>query len=134
MPGSGLGQLRIARPVGDLERSVALYRDGLGLAELGRFADHAGFDGVMLGLPGLPWHVEFTVCRTHPMRPTPTPEDLLVFYLPDAEVWRARCATMAAAGFREVPAFNPYWQRRGRSFEDPDGYRVVLQQAEWDPS
>ena len=129
-----VGQLRIARPVGDLERSVAMYHDGLGLRPLGRFADHAGFDGVMLGLPGLPWHLEFTVRRTHPVLPTPTPEDLLVFYLPDTAEWQARCAAMTVAGFREVVAFNPYWQQRGRSFEDPDGYRVVLQQAEWDPS
>ena len=28
-------------------------------------------------------------------------------------------------------AFNPYWETRGRTYEDPDGYRVVLQQAEW---
>jgi hypothetical protein len=26
-------------------------------------------------------------------------------------------------------AFNPYWDRSGRTFEDPDGYRVVLQNA-----
>jgi hypothetical protein len=129
-----LGALRIARPVNDLGRSVGMYRRGLGLAELGRFADHAGFDGVMLGLPGASWHFEFTVCRAHPVRPTPTPEDLAVFYLPDAEAWQARCAAMAAAGFREVEAFNSYWQQRGRTFEDGDGYRVVLQQAEWDPS
>ena len=129
-----LGTLRIARPVGDLERSVAMYRDGLGLHELGRFEDHAGFDGVMLGLPDATWHFEFTVCRAHPVRPSPTPEDLAVFYLPDAAQWQARCAAMAAAGFREVDSFNPYWQQRGRTFEDADGYRVVLQQAEWDPS
>jgi hypothetical protein len=26
----------------------------------GRFEDHAGFDGVMLGEPGAPYHFEFT--------------------------------------------------------------------------
>jgi hypothetical protein len=30
-----------------------------------------------------------------------------------------------------VPAFNPYWDEHGRSFEDPEGYRIVLQNAEW---
>ena len=30
-----------------------------------------------------------------------------------------------------VKAFNPYWDRKGKTFEDPDGYRVVLQQASW---
>ena len=27
--------------------------------------------------------------------------------------------------------FNPYWDRSGRTFEDPDGYRVVIQRASW---
>jgi hypothetical protein len=35
------------------------------------------------------------------------------------------------AGYAPVAAFNPYWDRRGRTFEDPDGYRVVLQCASW---
>jgi len=38
---------------------------------------------------------------------------------------------MLAAGFAPVASFNPYWDDRGRSFEDPDGYRVVLQRAAW---
>jgi hypothetical protein len=36
---------------------------------------------------------------------------------------------MLAAGFVPVPSFNPYWDRAGLTFEDPDGYRVVLQNA-----
>jgi hypothetical protein len=31
-----------------------------------------------------------------------------------------------------VKAFNPYWDRKGRTFADPDGYRVVLQNAAWE--
>ena len=124
-------QMRIARPVSALERSVAMYCDGLGLRELGRFEDHAGFDGVMVGTPGLPYHFEFTQCRADPVAPTPTPEDLIVFYVPEPSEWQRVCASMLAAGFAEVPAFNPYWRRHGRTFEDPDRYRVVLQQAEW---
>jgi hypothetical protein len=38
---------------------------------------------------------------------------------------------MLAAGFTQVASFNPYWDARGRTFADPDGYRVVLQRAEW---
>ena len=34
-------------------------------------------------------------------------------------------------GCEPVEAFNPYWDKRGRTFEDPDGYRVVLQNARW---
>jgi Questin oxidase-like len=35
--------------------------------------------------------------------------------------------------FESVKAFNPYWDRNGKTFEDPDGYRVVLQHANWPP-
>lgn len=124
-------ELRIARPVSDLERSVAMYRHGLGLEEIDRFEDHAGYDGVMLGKPGLPYHFEFTVCRADPVVPSPTPEDLVVFYLPRLADWRRASAAMRAAGFSEVRSPNPYWERHGRSFEDHDGYRVVLQHARW---
>ena len=124
-------QLRVARPVSNLARSVALYCRGLGMSVLGRFEDHDGFDGVMLGAPGAGYHLELTVNRAHPVAPTPTPEDLLVFYLPSLGAWHARCATMAAVGFREVEPFNPYWKRAGRTFEDPDGYRIVIQREPW---
>ena len=125
--------LRIARPVTALARSVAMYRHGLGLQQIGAFADHDGFDGVMLGFAGdgAGFHFEFTVCRTHPVPPSPTPEDLLVFYEPDARAWQARCAAMRAAGFAEVEPFNPYWATAGRTFADTDGYRVVIQRANW---
>lgn len=126
-------QMRIARPVSSLERSVAMYCKGLGWRELGRFEDHAGFDGVMVGTPELPCHFEFTYCRAHPVQPAPTPEDLIVLYLPQAAEWQRACAAMLAAGFVEVVSFNPYWGRHGRTFEDPDRYRAVLQQAEWRP-
>src|SRR5216117_1123775 len=60
-------QLRIARPVSALDRSVDMYRKGLGLMEIGRFENHAGFDGVMLGRPDLQYHFEFTYRRAHPV-------------------------------------------------------------------
>ena len=124
-------QLRIARPVTDLEASVAMYTSGVGLEVIGSFQDHDGFDGTMLGTVGENYHFEFTSCRTHPVQPTPTNEDLLVLYLPDSEAWQQRCMKLLEAGFREVASFNPYWDRNGRTFEDRDGYRLVIQQAAW---
>ena len=97
---------------------------------IGRFDHHDGFDGVMLGVPGASYHFEFTFSRIHPIHPAPTVEDLVVLYVPDEQEWLALCSSMRAAGFKEVGAFNPYWERRGRTYEDWDGYRVVLQQAE----
>jgi catechol 2,3-dioxygenase-like lactoylglutathione lyase family enzyme len=123
--------LRIARPVSSLEQSAAMYSKGLGLTEIGRFEDHDGFDGVMLGRVGLGYHFEFTYCRTHPVQPSHTSEDLVVFYLPDAAEWERTCQSMLEAGFTEVSPFNPYWRRHGRTFEDHDRYRIVLELAEW---
>jgi hypothetical protein len=40
---------------------------------------------------------------------------------------------MEKAGHKPVTAFNPYWDKNGKTFEDPDGYRVVLQNTAWSP-
>ena len=55
-----------------------------------------------------------------------------MLYLPDASAWQGAVARMIAHGYQPVPSFNPYWDRAGKTFEDRDGYRVVLQQASWD--
>jgi catechol 2,3-dioxygenase-like lactoylglutathione lyase family enzyme len=122
--------LRVARPSNDLDALLRFYRQGLGLELLDRFADHDGFDGIMLGRAGAPYHFEFTRARGHPAR-APTQDNLLVFYLPDAEEWRAAVQRMRDAGFAPVAAFNPYWDRGGITFEDADGYRVVLYHGAW---
>jgi catechol 2,3-dioxygenase-like lactoylglutathione lyase family enzyme len=125
-------KLRVARPTDRLDEVVRFYTDGVGLAVLGSFEDHDGFDGVMIGAPGGPYHLEFTRQRDHTAGRAPGQDNLLVFYLPDEAEWRAAVARMAAAGYPPVPSFNPYWDRAGCTFEDPDGYRVVLQNADWD--
>jgi catechol 2,3-dioxygenase-like lactoylglutathione lyase family enzyme len=123
--------LRVARPTDDLEAVVRFYRDGLGFEVLGGFTDHDGFDGVMLGHPGAGYHLEFTRKQGHPAGRAPTDDNLLVFYLPDRDEWLRAVGRLEAAGYGAVPAFNPYWNRAGRTFADPDGYRVVLQNANW---
>ncbi|SMX43556.1 VOC family protein [Maliponia aquimaris] len=123
--------LRVARPTDDIDALVTFYRDGLGFDLLGRFRDHDGFDGVMLGHPRAPWHLEFTRETGRPAGGAPSPEHLLVLYLPDRAAWQAAVGRMRAAGHDPVAAHNPYWDRNGVTFADPDGYRVVLQQADW---
>src|SRR6266496_6377734 len=53
-------QVRFARHTDRLMEVVGFYRDGLGLPEIGRFANHDGYDGVFLAVPGTDAHLEFT--------------------------------------------------------------------------
>ena len=124
--------LRIARPSDNLAATAAFYRDGLGFEVLGSFEDHAGFDGIMLGHAGMGYHLELTHERGHRVGRAPNAEHLLVFYLPDAERWQAAVDRLQRQGHRAVKSNNPYWDHRGKTFEDPDGYRIVLQNAAWD--
>ncbi|AND68350.1 hypothetical protein ATSB10_08960 [Dyella thiooxydans] len=110
---------------------TAQYRAGLGLHELGRFVDHEGFDGVILGEPKGAWHLEFVHVRGEAPPPAPHPEQALVVYVPEHRDWLERTAAMARAGFARVPAANPYWERLGRCFVDTEGGRVIVQQAAW---
>ena len=123
--------LRVARPSDDLDAVTRFYRDGLGFTVLGGFTGHDGFAGVMLGHPGAAYHLEFTRKEGHQAGRAPTQDNLLVFYLPDRPRWQAAVDRLLALGHRPVPSFNPYWDRQGVTFEDPDGYRVVLQNAAW---
>ena len=123
--------LRVARPSDDLAGVVKFYRDGLGFKVLYEFKDHGGFDGVMLGREGAPYHLEFTRKAGHKAGRAPTQENLLVFYIPDKKEWRRAIERFERAGHKPVISFNPYWDKNGVTFEDPDGYRVVLQNARW---
>ena len=126
---SAFPKLRIARPTDNLDALLRFYRDGLGLEVLYRFSDHDGFDGMMLGAAGAPYHLEFTCKPGHIVGRAPTEDNLLVFYYPDAAQWRRAIDRMTSHGFAPVPSFNTYWDRDGRTFEDADGYRVVIQQG-----
>ncbi len=123
--------LRVARPTDDVDSLLRFYRDGLGLNELGRFTDHDGFDGVMLGHPSSPYHFEFTHAHGHVVGRSTTQDHLIVFYIPDEKIWHGLQERMQQHGYDPVRSFNPYWDNSGVTFEDPDGYRVVLQNAEW---
>jgi catechol 2,3-dioxygenase-like lactoylglutathione lyase family enzyme len=124
-------KLRVARPTNNLAALRRFYVEGLGLQELYSFTGHDGFDGLMVGQPQATYHLEFTQQADHQVSAAPTAENLLVFYLPEPKAWQAAVARMEAAGYQPVTSHNSYWDQLGRTFEDPDGYRVVLQQATW---
>ena len=119
--------LRIARPVSDRAGPSTCIATASAGSVLRSFENHAGFDSAMVGDPGGDYHFEFTQCRGHPVVPAPTLEDLAVLYIHDTADWTVACARMIDAGFSAVEPFDPYWKTRGQTFEDPDGYRVVLQ-------
>jgi hypothetical protein len=65
-------QVRIARPTDRLDEVVRFYHEGLGLDELSRFADDDAYTGVMLGLAGATYRLEFTTHdHGNPGRSTP---------------------------------------------------------------
>jgi catechol 2,3-dioxygenase-like lactoylglutathione lyase family enzyme len=119
-------QVRVARPTDRLAAIVAFYRDGLGLPELYQFADHDGYDGVMLGLPGRTYHLEFTQHRDGSPCPAPSLDNLLVLYIPDVREMERACERLTKLGHDPVKPENPYWLDKSVTFEDPDGWRVVL--------
>ncbi|AKA36951.1 glyoxalase [Yersinia ruckeri] len=123
--------MRVARPTDNLDVITEMYCQGLGFRLLGSFENHQGFDGRILGHPHHTYHLEFTHHRGSVVSGAPTQDNLLVFYLADQEEWHAQCRDMQTAGFQIVTAYNPYWDINGKSFEDIDGYRVVLQQRPW---
>ncbi|ASW01037.1 VOC family protein [Paraburkholderia aromaticivorans] len=123
--------LRVARPTNDLQKVADFYTRGLGFEVLASFENHAGFDGVVVGRRGCGWHIEFTHQHGVTVDRAPTHEHLLVLYLPERDVWSAAVERLEALGAVACESENPYWDREGKTFEDPDGYRIVLQNASW---
>jgi catechol 2,3-dioxygenase-like lactoylglutathione lyase family enzyme len=121
-----VAQVRIARPTDRLEEVVAFYRDGLGLPELTRFTNHEGYDGVMLGLPDATYHLEFTQHSRGSPCSAPSADNLLVLYIPDATQLGILRERLERRGHRPVAPENPYWLQNSVTFQDPDGWRVVL--------
>jgi catechol 2,3-dioxygenase-like lactoylglutathione lyase family enzyme len=119
--------VRFARPTDQLDDVVRFYREGLGLAELGRFAGHAGYRGVLLGLPGMPYHLEFTQHDHGSPGPAPSRTNLLVLYFDDLTQVEQVASRLATLGHLPVEAENPYWTENGAvTIEDPDHWQVVL--------
>jgi prolyl oligopeptidase len=123
--------LRVARPTDNLPEIVEMYKSGLGFSVLAEFENHQGFDGVVLGNPDESYHIEFTHHQGTAVGKAPTDDNLLVFYIENREEWEKACAQAASSGFTHLPSYNPYWDVLGKTYQDIDGYRVVLQNSGW---
>ncbi|MFF0744786.1 VOC family protein [Streptomyces sp. NPDC004111] len=128
-----VGAVRFARPTARYDDVLAFYRDDLQLPVLAAWRGddgHAGYDGVVLGLPGTPVHMEITQHGSPPRIPEPHPENQLVLYLRGPQAVAAAVTRLRDCGHEPVEAANPYWTERGSVlFADPDGWLVVL--APW---
>ncbi len=122
---------RVARPTDRLAEVLKFYVEALGFERLASFQAHDGFDGEVLGFPGAPWHVEFVHEIGGRAGEAPSEEHLLALYFTEPAEYEAALALAARAGAVSVSAHNPYWDRLGRTFADPDGYRVVLVNSPW---
>jgi catechol 2,3-dioxygenase-like lactoylglutathione lyase family enzyme len=117
--------VRIARATRQLARMREFYRDGLGFELVDGFEEHAGYTGIIMAMPGGA-HLEITQHARGRIDSAPDPDDLLVLYLPSSsQVARLR-KRLESLGHGCVRPANPYWLDKGVTFEDPDGWRVVL--------
>ena len=123
--------LRVARPTNDLATLRSFYCDGAGFSVLASFSGHEGFDGLVLGYPEAPWHLELLNEISVAASPAEGPEHLLVLYMPEQSEWQTAVDRMHRHGYEPVAANNPYWDVAGMTFEDPDGYRLVFQNRAW---
>ena len=108
-----------------------MYLEELGFSLLCSFENHNGFDGAIIGHENHNYHLEFTHHRGAHVGKAPTQDNLLVFYLSDQHAWAECCNKMIASGFTAVNSYNAYWDQFAKTFEDIDGYRVVLQNRDW---
>lgn len=56
----------------------------------------------------------------------PSKDNLLVLYLAEPGAVETVAARLESSGHRSVEPENPYWKANSITFEDPDGWRVVL--------
>jgi catechol 2,3-dioxygenase-like lactoylglutathione lyase family enzyme len=125
--GMPVAQVRVARPTDRLEEVVNFYHDIIGLPIIASFTGHAGYDGVMIGLPSREFHLEFTRHEHGSLGDAPSKDNLLVLYIPDHESIERLGTRLTENGHAPVASENPYWDERGAiTVEDPDGWRLVL--------
>jgi catechol 2,3-dioxygenase-like lactoylglutathione lyase family enzyme len=126
-PALPIACVRFARPTSSLEAIARFYGEILGLPLVTHFEHHAGYSGLVFGLPNELVQLEFTE-REDGLSPAPTAEDLLVLYFADAAAVDERVARLARFGHEPVAPENPYWDTvvRGFTIVDPDGFRIVL--------
>ncbi|MGK9044199.1 VOC family protein [Mammaliicoccus vitulinus] len=119
-------QIRIARPTDKFEEIIDFYNNGLGLKIIERFEGNRGYKGITLGLPDTNYHLKFTTHAQGSPCPSPTKDNLLVFYIENQNDINRITTRIKNLGYLEVEPENTYWKKQGVTIEDPDGWRIVL--------
>jgi catechol 2,3-dioxygenase-like lactoylglutathione lyase family enzyme len=130
MQPSASNHVRIARPSARFAETERFWVEGIGLKVLGRTDDSAegGNSLAFLGWPEAAWHLELV--DTTEVTQGPSIEDLFVLYLGEA-IDESTTVRIEASGGIRVPSHNPYWDKYGTTFRDPDGYLCVLSTRNW---
>ncbi|MGK0388729.1 MAG: putative glyoxalase superfamily protein PhnB [Maribacter sp.] len=118
-------KFRAARHTSNLKPIIHFYHEILGLDILGNFEKHETYEGVFFGIKGESWHLEFTVSDDDADH-HPDEDDLWVFYMNGETEYQVLIQKIKAAGIPSISAKNPYWNRNGTTFLDPDGFGVVI--------
>lgn len=121
-------KLRTARHTANLQPIIDFYCGVLDLEILGEFHNHDGYDGVFIGNRGSDWHLEFTVSSEKPQH-EPDDDDLLVFYAESDAEFEHLVGQFSSNNIEPVAAKNPYWNANGKTYTDPDGFRIVISKA-----
>lgn len=118
-------EFRLARHTNRIDEIIDFYTNALGLSILGNFEAHDGYDGVFIGLPGALWHLEFTTTREHVSHKFDE-DDLLVFYPESKEDYEDMLVSLYNNDVVEEVPKNPYWEKNGKLFKDPDGHGIIV--------
>ncbi|QQK81977.1 VOC family protein [Salicibibacter cibi] len=102
------------------------YVNGLGLKQIQKFKGNRGYEGVIIGLPDVHYHLKFTRHIDGSPCPAPTKDNLLVFYITNKEEINKVSERLQKMRYGEVEPDNGYWKKQGVTIEDPDGWRIVL--------
>lgn len=96
------------------------------MKKIEQFEGKRGYKGVTLGLPNTNYHLEFTTHIEGSPCPSPTKDNLLVFYIENKQEINNVATRIKNLGYPEVAPENTYWEELGVTIEDPDGWRIVL--------
>lgn len=116
---------RVARHTNDFEPLIEFYTEVIGLAILGKFENHNGYDGIFFGKEGLDWHLEFTKSESKADHKFDD-DDLLVFYPKTKDEFEKILLQIEARKIKKLKPTNPYWQENGILISDPDGFKIII--------